>query len=76
MKTVDIGETSGRQVRIGPEQPLAWIAGPCVIEDRQTMATAADHLARISEKLGVPLIFKSSFEKDNRTSEEAYSPGS
>ena len=76
MKTVDIGETPGRQVRIGPEQPLAWIAGPCVIEDRQTMATAADRLARISEKLGVPLIFKSSFEKDNRTSEEAYSgPG-
>ena len=72
MKTVEIGEALARRVRIGPGQPLAWIAGPCVIEDRETMATAAEHLARVSEKLGVPLIFKSSFEKDNRTSEQAY----
>jgi 2-dehydro-3-deoxyphosphooctonate aldolase (KDO 8-P synthase) len=71
MQTVEIGE-GARRVRIGHGLPLAWIAGPCVIEDQTTMATAAEKLKKLSEKLGVPLVFKSSYEKDNRGSEESY----
>jgi 2-dehydro-3-deoxyphosphooctonate aldolase (KDO 8-P synthase) len=71
MQTVEIGE-GARRVRIGPGLELAWIAGPCVIEDRKTMATAAERLKKLSEKLAVPLVFKSSYEKDNRGSEESY----
>jgi 2-dehydro-3-deoxyphosphooctonate aldolase (KDO 8-P synthase) len=71
MQTVEIGE-GARRVRIGHGLPLAWIAGPCVIEDEKTLATTAERLKKLSEKLGVPLVFKSSYEKDNRGSAESY----
>jgi 2-dehydro-3-deoxyphosphooctonate aldolase (KDO 8-P synthase) len=71
MQTVEIGE-GARRVRIGHGLELAWIAGPCVIEDQRIMATAAERLKKLAEKLAVPLIFKSSYEKDNRGSEESY----
>jgi 2-dehydro-3-deoxyphosphooctonate aldolase (KDO 8-P synthase) len=71
MQTVEIGE-GARRVRVGHGLELAWIAGPCVIEDRSLMATAAERLKKLSEKLSVPLVFKSSYEKDNRGSEESY----
>lgn len=72
MKTVEIGAGSGAAVRVGPGQPLAWIAGPCVIEDRSVMGHTAETLKKLSEKLGVPLVFKSSYEKDNRSTELSY----
>ncbi len=76
MREVTIGGSGARQVRLGSGQPLCWIAGPCVIEDRGTMRGVAEHLVKIAEKLDVPLIFKSSYEKDNRSSEEHYAgPG-
>src|SRR5262245_58801622 len=63
-------------VVIGANRPLALISGPCVIEEKGVMAAAAENLKRISEKLRIPLIFKSSFEKDNRGSEKSYNgPG-
>jgi 2-dehydro-3-deoxyphosphooctonate aldolase (KDO 8-P synthase) len=71
MQTVEIGE-GARRVRIGHGLDLAWIAGPCVIEDHRTMAITAERLKKLSEKLAVPLVFKSSYEKDNRGSEESY----
>ena len=45
-----------------------FIAGPCVIESPELLATVAEELARINRKLGVDIIFKSSFDKANRTS--------
>lgn len=45
-----------------------FIAGPCVIENAELLATVADELVRINRKLGVDIIFKSSFDKANRTS--------
>jgi 2-dehydro-3-deoxyphosphooctonate aldolase (KDO 8-P synthase) len=55
---------------------LFLIAGPCVIEAEDLMMRTAERLKGISEELAVPLIFKSSFSKDNRSSLEYYSgPG-
>ncbi|MDO4630067.1 MAG: 3-deoxy-8-phosphooctulonate synthase [Planctomycetia bacterium] len=48
------------------------IAGPCAIEDEMTVMTAAEGLTRICEELAVPLVFKGSFDKANRSS--IYSP--
>jgi 2-dehydro-3-deoxyphosphooctonate aldolase (KDO 8-P synthase) len=75
MQEVAIGEMAN-PVRVGHGRPLVWIAGPCVVEEKPIMALAAEQLKRISEKLDIPLVFKSSFEKDNRSSDEYYSgPG-
>jgi len=49
------------------EESLFLIAGPCVIEDASTMLRAAEGLRAASERLGIPVIFKSSFAKDNRS---------
>lgn len=51
---------------------LFLIAGPCVIEDESLMMRTAERLKRIAANLEVPLIFKSSFSKDNRSSLEFY----
>lgn len=54
--------------KIGGSQPLFVIAGPCVIESEHHTLTVAERLASIAHKLGVLLIFKSSFDKANRSS--------
>ena len=51
---------------------LFLISGPCVIEEESLMMRTAERLKDISRKLGVPLIFKSSFSKDNRSSLDFY----
>ncbi|MGD8339706.1 MAG: 3-deoxy-8-phosphooctulonate synthase [Gammaproteobacteria bacterium] len=51
---------------------LFLIAGPCVIEAEDLMLRTAERLKGISEELGIPVIFKSSFSKDNRSSLEYY----
>jgi 2-dehydro-3-deoxyphosphooctonate aldolase (KDO 8-P synthase) len=53
-------------IRCGADE-LFLISGPCVIEDKTTMFKTAETLARVSEKLNIPIIFKSSFQKDNRS---------
>ncbi|MEK7238299.1 MAG: 3-deoxy-8-phosphooctulonate synthase [Nitrospirota bacterium] len=55
-------------VLIGSKNPLVIIAGPCVIETEKSTIDAAKRLKKISEKLKIPLIFKSSYDKANRTS--------
>jgi 2-dehydro-3-deoxyphosphooctonate aldolase (KDO 8-P synthase) len=62
-------------VECGADQ-LFLISGPCVIEEESIMMHTAEQLKRISQKLQLPLIFKSSFIKDNRSSlEYYYGPG-
>ncbi|MBW2056308.1 MAG: 3-deoxy-8-phosphooctulonate synthase [Deltaproteobacteria bacterium] len=51
---------------------LFLISGPCVIEGPEVMKRTAETLGRIGARLGVPVIFKSSFQKDNRSSAEYY----
>lgn len=67
-----VREVAVGKVRIGSGHPLALIAGPCVIESERTAFTAAERLCALTERLGVPLIYKSSYEKDNRSTAEAY----
>lgn len=56
----------------GPEQPFFLIAGPCVIESEQLAIDTAGALAEICSRLEIPLIYKSSFDKANRTSGDSY----
>jgi 2-dehydro-3-deoxyphosphooctonate aldolase (KDO 8-P synthase) len=53
---------------VGLDHPLFLIAGPCVIESMQLQLDTAGTLKEITGKLGIPFIFKSSFDKANRTS--------
>jgi 2-dehydro-3-deoxyphosphooctonate aldolase (KDO 8-P synthase) len=61
-----------RDVALGPGRGLAAILGPCVIESRDLCLHVGEELARISRRTGVPVIFKSSFLKDNRSSEQTF----
>jgi 2-dehydro-3-deoxyphosphooctonate aldolase (KDO 8-P synthase) len=61
--TVHVGE-----IEIGPGCPLTVIAGPCVIESWDVIYNTAQALKQLSQELGFALIFKSSFDKANRTS--------
>ena len=63
MRQVAVGD-----VTLGDEQPLALIAGPCVIESESHALDTAAAVSEIANRCGVPLIFKASFDKANRTS--------
>ena len=67
MKPVQIGPLS-----IGGGQPLALIAGPCVIESAQHALETASAIRDIARRCGVPAIFKASYDKANRTSRTSY----
>jgi 2-dehydro-3-deoxyphosphooctonate aldolase (KDO 8-P synthase) len=56
------------KVRFGNRLPLAIIAGPCQMESRDHAFAIAGRLKEISEKLGIGLVYKSSYDKANRTS--------
>jgi 2-dehydro-3-deoxyphosphooctonate aldolase (KDO 8-P synthase) len=60
------------QLTVSTSGPFFLIAGPCVIEDEATTVQIADSLKEISEKLGIPTIFKSSYDKANRTSIDSF----
>lgn len=57
---------------VGHDQPLFLIAGPCVIESEQLTLDAAQQLKEITGELGIPFIFKSSYDKANRSSGDSY----
>ncbi len=57
---------------VGIDQPLFLIAGPCVIESEDMTLRVAEELKNVCIKLGVPFIFKSSFDKANRSSNSTF----
>jgi 2-dehydro-3-deoxyphosphooctonate aldolase (KDO 8-P synthase) len=67
MKLVDIGN-----FKIGAGQPLAVIAGPCVIESQESALRHASLLKEAADRAGVPYIFKSSYDKANRSSATSF----
>ena len=58
-------------VTVGNDRPLILIAGPCAMESREHALAMADRLTGLADKLGFSLIYKSSFDKANRTSVKA-----
>ncbi len=64
---VSVG-SGARAARFGNGLPFALIAGPCALESRDHALFMAEKLAEICQRLGLPLVFKSSFDKANRTS--------
>lgn len=66
-KTIMIGS-----VGVGGRKPLALIAGPCVIEGREPCLKLAGRLARLAKEESIPLIFKASYDKANRSSGSAF----
>ena len=60
----------GREV--GLDRPLFLIAGPCVVESEDLQLGTAETLKRITDKLGILFIFKSSFDKANRSSDKSF----
>lgn len=67
MKLVDIAN-----FKIGAGQPLAVIAGPCVIESQESALRHASLLKQAADRAGVPYIFKSSYDKANRSSGSSF----
>lgn len=65
-------EISFRGIRIGGSNPFILIAGPCVIESERATLDAAARLKQMTADLGIPFIFKSSFDKANRSSVKSY----
>jgi 2-dehydro-3-deoxyphosphooctonate aldolase (KDO 8-P synthase) len=57
---------------VGLDQPLFLIAGPCVVESDELQLRTAERLKGITDKLGILFIFKSSFDKANRSSDRSY----
>ena len=59
-------------VGFGNRHPLALIAGPCVVESRKSVIDIAARLVHMAKSLDVPLVFKASYDKANRTSINAF----
>jgi len=57
---------------VGLDKPLFLIAGPCVVESLQLQVDTAGTLKEITSRLGIPFIFKSSYDKANRTSAASF----
>ena len=57
---------------IGPDRPLFLIAGPCVVEDAALTEDIAGALQEMTGSLGIPFVFKASFDKANRTSRSSF----
>src|SRR5262249_19769976 len=58
--------------KVGLDQPLFLIAGPCVVESQQLQVDTAGTLKDITARLGINFIFKSSYDKANRTSSKSF----
>ena len=71
MRTVRIGAAGSRAVAVGNDLPLVFLCGPCQIESRAHALETAHALREMADAQGVGLIYKSSFDKANRTSASA-----
>lgn len=67
-----IREVAVGPVTVGGANPLALIGGPCAIEDEAHALMMAERLQRIAAEAGVPFIYKSSYDKANRSAVESY----
>ena len=68
LEHVIVGEDDVNRLTLGNDRPMALIAGPCAMESRAHALETAHALAEMTGKIGVGLIYKTSFDKANRTS--------
>ena len=66
-KVIEIGS-----IKIGNQLPFTLIAGPCVIENEKYALSAAEKLKKVTDDLGIGLIYKSSYDKANRSSHKSF----
>jgi len=62
----------GENIQVGEGNPLLVIAGPCVIENEDIVMSIAEKALNITQKIGLPYIFKASFDKANRSSVDSF----
>ncbi|MDB5536753.1 MAG: kdsA2 [Devosia sp.] len=72
MKTITVGYGDVTKVQIGPGLPLAFLGGPCAIESRDHAFKMAEAIAEITQRVGVPWIYKSCYDKDCRSSPDSF----
>jgi len=61
-----------QDITIGSGRPLVLFAGPCVVESREMVLRTAEQVKKTCAKLGIPVVFKSSYKKANRTSGKSF----
>jgi 2-dehydro-3-deoxyphosphooctonate aldolase (KDO 8-P synthase) len=71
-KIIEVGYGSVKKVKIGSNMPLAFIGGPCAIENREHAFKMADLISNVCNKLDIPWIYKSCYDKDCRSSPESF----
>ena len=71
-KLVEVGYGNVKKVIIGHKLPLAFIGGPCAIEDRDHAFMMASEIKKICDKLQIPWIYKSCYDKDCRSAPDSY----
>jgi len=71
-KIIEVGYGSVNKVKIGSNMPLAFIGGPCAIESREHAFKMADLIGNVCNKLNIPWIYKSCYDKDCRSSPESF----
>lgn len=72
MRVVGFSIGSGRRAVRAGDGRLFLIAGPCVVESRDSVIRHAEALAAIGDRIGIPIVFKASFDKANRTSHSSF----
>ncbi|MDQ6986761.1 MAG: 3-deoxy-8-phosphooctulonate synthase [Mariprofundaceae bacterium] len=72
MHVIRIAASSAAGFEIGNDRPLVLMAGPCVIESEDFTLRTAEAIGEIARQVGMPLIFKASFDKANRTSKDGF----
>ncbi len=71
-KIVKIGYGKVNKLKIGGNLPLAFVGGPCAIENRDHALFMAESISKICEKIGMPWIYKSCYDKDCRSSPKSF----
>ena len=71
-KIITVGYGDVNKVQIGGELPLAFVGGPCAIENRDHTLYMAESIADICEKIDIPWIYKSCYDKDCRSSPKSF----
>jgi len=72
MNNVLFTTPEGENIQVGTHQPLLLMAGPCVLEPGDLAWEIASEMKAITKRLGIPYVFKASFDKANRTSLDSF----